>query len=88
MTNTELKAQLQEKLIEVFPLTREETYNLFSTNDIIEGLNQMKWDVQNKTGRQVLEDLPMSVPREDAIEMSVQLYTHISAKLVNEINSL
>ena len=86
--STELKAQLQEKLIEVFPLTREETYNLISTNDIIEGLNQMKWDVQNKTGRQVLEDLPMSVPREDAIEMSVQLYTHISARLVNEINSL
>jgi hypothetical protein len=86
--STELKAQLQEKLIEVFPLTREETYNLISTNDIIEGLNEMKNDIQQKLDEEVLNDLPYDMPREIAIEMSIKLYTHISARLVNEINSL
>jgi hypothetical protein len=86
--STELKAQLQDKLIEVFPLTREETYNLISTNDIIEGLNEMKNDIQQKVDEEVLNDLPYDMPRETAIDMSIKLYTHISARLVNEINAL
>lgn len=86
--STELKAQLQDKLIEVFPLTREETYNLISTNDIIEGLNEMKNDIQQKVDEEVLNDLPYDMPREIAIDMSIKLYTHISARLVNEINAL
>jgi uncharacterized protein YeeX (DUF496 family) len=55
--STELKAQLQDKLIEVFPLTREETYLLISTNDIIEVLNEMKNDIQQKVDEEVLKNV-------------------------------
>jgi hypothetical protein len=88
MTNQELKYELENKLIEVFPLTKKESYEDISTEDIIESLNQMKWDVQNKTGRQVLEDLPNFVPRDAAIDMSTKLFSHITKKLVNEIKKL
>jgi hypothetical protein len=88
MTNQELKYELENKLMEVFPLTKKETYQDISTEDIIESLNEMKFDIQSKTGRQVLEDLPMSIPRDTAIDMSVQLYIHIGKRLVTEIKKL
>ena len=40
MTNQELKYELENKLIEVFPLTKKESYEDISTEDIIESLNQ------------------------------------------------
>jgi hypothetical protein len=48
----------------------------------------MKNDIQQKVDEEVLNDLPYDMPREIAIEMSIKLYTHISARLVNEINAL
>lgn len=88
MTTQELKYELENKLIEVFPLTKEETYQDIPTEDIIEALNEMKNDIQDKTGNNVLSNLPNFVPRDVAIEMSVQLYLHISNRLTTEINNL
>jgi hypothetical protein len=83
-----LKKQLEDKLMEIYPLTKKETYKGISTKDIIEGLNEMSRDIQNKTDRNILEDLPYTVPRKDAIEMSTKLYFHIAKRLANEIKSL
>lgn len=83
-----MKKELEDKLMEIYPLTKKETYKGISTKDIIDSLNQMSRDIQNKTDRHILEDLPYNVPRKDAIEMSMKLFLHLSKRLANEIKSL
>ena len=83
-----LKNELEEKLIQIYPLFKEETYVDLSTQDIIDGLNDVSQQLQFMTGKLVLQDLPNDVPRNEAITMSIALWKHMGKRLVEEIDNL
>ena len=75
-------------LLKVFPLTKKENYVDIPTEEIINSMNDMSNQIQDKTNTLVLQDLPNDVPRDMAIELSTKLYLHIAKKLVKEIKSI
>ena len=81
MKNQELKNELEEKLIQIYPLFKKENYEHISTEDIIDSLNDVSQQLQFMTGKLMLQDLPSDVPREDAITMSITLWKHMGKRL-------
>ena len=88
MKNQELKNELEEKLIQIYPLFKKENYQDISTEDIINGLNDVSQQLQFMTGKLVLEDLPNDVPREEAITISIGLWKHMGKRLIEEIEKI
>ena len=88
MANQELKNQLEEKLIQIYPLFKKESYQHISTEDIIDSLNEVSQQLQFMTGKLMLQDLPNDVPREDAITMSIALWKHMGKRLSEELQKL
>jgi Ca2+-binding EF-hand superfamily protein len=88
MTNQELKNELEEKLIQIYPLFKKESYQNISTEDIIDSLNEVSQQLQFMTGKLMLQDLPNDVPREDAITMSIVLWKHMGKRLSEELQKL
>lgn len=83
-----LKEQFAAKILQIAPLIERETYNDLSTQEIIESINQVKNDTQNALGVNKLEDLLPTLSREDAIQMSIELWSHIGKRLVKEYKAM
>jgi hypothetical protein len=88
MKNQELRKELVQKLLQITPLYNEKNYQTISTEDIIDSLNDLKESVQIMTGKNVLENLPNDVPRDEAILMSITLWKHIGNRISEEIENL